>query len=146
SSVVIHQGGKLMTRSKVPSDADLQVALLKRIAAYRCKRIPVATLLSPAKDVLGSDDQDPALSLLTSDRVRESEWEQRSINALKEMYENEAWIDLEYLGDAHCGSTLAIDSVITLANQHRFVVTMTRRGQIFLKRGRNPKSRHGRAP
>jgi hypothetical protein len=118
-----------MTRSKVPSDANLQVALLKRIAEYGRKRVPVATLLLPSKDVLGSDERQPALPLLSSDRVGEPEWEQRSINALRKMYENEAWIDLEYLGDEHLGSALDIDPVLTLENQHRFVVTMTRRGQ-----------------
>jgi hypothetical protein len=142
-----HQKGKLMARSKVPSDADLQVVLLKRIAEYRCKRIPVDALLLPfSKDVLGSDERQPELSLLTSGRVREHEWEQRSIDALREMYENEAWIDLEYLGDDHLGDALDIAPVVTLENQHRLAVTMTRRGQIFLEREYNPASRHARAP
>ena len=136
-----------MTRSRLPSDADLQVALLKRIAEYRRKRIPVAVLLPPfIKDVLGSDERQPELSLLTSGGAREQEWEQRSIDALREMYENEAWIDLEYLGDEHFGDPLDIDLVVTLENQHRLAVTMTRRGQIFLERECNPESRHARAP
>ena len=44
-----------MTRSKVLSDADLQVALLNSIAEHRDKRIQVADLLPPfIKDVLDS--------------------------------------------------------------------------------------------
>jgi glucan phosphorylase len=59
-----------MTRSKVPSDADLQVGLLKRIAEYKRKRILVTDLLPHfIKDVLGSDEWQPALSLLTPDRA-----------------------------------------------------------------------------
>jgi hypothetical protein len=60
------------------------------------------------------------------------------------MYENNAWIYLEYLGDEHLGNALDIDPVITLANQHRFVVRLTRIGQVFLETGRNPPSRHSR--
>jgi hypothetical protein len=78
-----------MTRVKVPSHADLQLALLKRISQDGHKRVPVATLLLPSKDVLGSDERQPALPLLSSDRVRELNWERSTIDALREMYENE---------------------------------------------------------
>jgi len=135
-----------MTRSKVPSDAALQVALLKRIAEYARKRIPIAALLRPfSKDILGSDERQPELSLLTSGRAQEQEWEQRRIDALREMHENEAWIYLEYLGEDHLGDALDIAPVVTLENQHRLAVTMTRRGEIFLQRACNPESRHARA-
>jgi hypothetical protein len=136
-----------MARAKVPSDADLQVALLEKIAEDGRKRIPVAALLLPyIKEILGSDELQPERSLLTSGRAREQEWARRSINALRGMYENEAWIHLEYLGDDHPGDDLDIAPLITLENQHRLAVSMTRRGQIFLERECNPESRHARAP
>ena len=136
-----------MARSKVPSDADLQVTLLKKIAEDGRKRIPVADLVGPfIEENLGSDESRPERSLLTPGRVRAQEWEQRSLDALREMYENEGWIDLEYHGDDHPGNAPDIAPVVTLENQCRFAVTMTRRGQIFWERGRNPASRHARTP
>jgi HNH endonuclease len=67
-------------------------------------------------------------------------------DVLREMYENEAWIDLEYLGDELLSGALGIDPVVALENQHRLAVTMTRRGQIFSERECNPESRHACAP
>ena len=47
-----------MARPKILSDADLQVSLLKRIAGYKRKRIPVADLLRAfIKDVPGTGDE-----------------------------------------------------------------------------------------
>jgi hypothetical protein len=134
-----------MARSKVPSDAALQVALLKRIAEYKSNRIPVPDLLRAFnKDIIGSNERQLEYSLPTSSHAREHESERRSIDALREMYENEAWVDLESLGDERLGDALATEPSITLENQHRFVVTITKRGQGFLETGRNPLSRHAR--
>ena len=136
-----------MTLAKVPSHANLQVTLLKRIAEAGRKRISVAVLLQPfMEESLGFYEREPERSLLTAGRMKAQGWEQRTIDALREMHEHEGWIYLEFLGDDHPRDAPDTAPVVTLENQHRLAVSMTKRGEIFLARGSNPASRHARAP
>jgi hypothetical protein len=72
-----------------------------------------------------------------------SVWEERSISALHEMYENEGWIAFQYVDNNQLYDAVDLDPNLILENKHELVVQMTRRGHVFLKSGRNPASRHG---
>ncbi len=73
----------------------------------------VAALLRPfIKNILDSVDVQSMLPLFNSDLAREHafrEWERRSSAALREMYENKARIDFEYVDDGRLGHALDID-------------------------------------
>jgi hypothetical protein len=130
-----------MVRSKVPSDADLRVILLKRIAEYKRKQIPVPVLLRVFdKDVIGFKDRDIESLDPPSGHSREHAWERRSIEALREMGGPKGWIYVEYRGDETSSEALATEPLITRENKNSFVVTLMKRGQMFLEAKQNPPS------
>ena len=136
-----------MIPSKVQPDPDLQVLLLKRITKYEPKPIQVADLLPPIiNEILSSAEPESEHSLFSSDLGREEKyrkWERKSIDALREMYENEAWIEFKYHDNKRLIDPIDLDPEVILEDKHVIVVRMTRRGQIFLESRRNPASRYG---
>jgi hypothetical protein len=90
-----------MSFAKLQPDPDLQVLLLKGIAKYKREPIQIADLLPPIiNDILASAEPESEHALFSSALGREDKyriWERKSIDALREMYENEGWIDFKYL-------------------------------------------------
>src|SRR5262245_49260281 len=114
-----------MIPSKVQPDPDLQVLLLKRIAKYEPEPIQVADLLPPIiNDILTSAETESEHSLFSSDLGQEEKyriWERKAIDALREMYENEAWIEFKYLDNKRLIDPIDLDPEVILEDKHVIV-------------------------
>src|SRR5438874_4358672 len=111
-----------MLPSKVPSDLDLQVRLLNRIAEYKHVPIQISDLLPPIiNDILASAEPESEHSLFSAALGREDEyrvWEGRIIDTLSEMYKNEGWIEFKCLDNQALFDVFDIAPEYLLKDKH----------------------------